>query len=157
MIDPFEVLIAQLGEALHLELFIDRHEACMLRIHHVLPVQLQMDRSREKLLAAAFIYELPPGRFREDVLCEALKANGLPDPRPGIFCYVAAENKLVLYADALITQITAEKLVNLLASLIDYAQLWREALERGSPSPAPVQSSIKNPNPFHVTSVKRIE
>ncbi len=146
--DPFELLIAELGKALHVTLHVDRNHACALQVHHQLTIQIQTDAAQEKLLIAAIICELPPGRFRENVLSEALKANFLPDPRTGILGYLSLNNRLTLHQRYPLTMLDGKKLENLVAGFIDYAELWREAIEKGQTSPAPIHGSAMPTNPF---------
>ena len=146
--DPFEVLIAELGRSLDITLHVDRNHACALRIHQQLTIQLQTDAAHEKLLIAAMICELPPGRFRENVFSEALKANHLPDPRTGILGYLPANNRLTLHQRYLLATLDGKTLEMLVAGFIDYAELWREAVEKGQASPAPIQGSSVPARPF---------
>jgi hypothetical protein len=145
--DPFEELIHKLGEELNVPLGVDRHRACAINIHETLTVQIQLDASQEKLLIASFVADLPPGKFRENVLGEALKTNHLEDPRTAILGYLAMTNKLVLYQRYPFVLLDAKKLAEYVAGFIDYAEIWREAISRGQTSPAPIQPSIKPP-PF---------
>jgi hypothetical protein len=136
--DPFETLIQQLGESLGIKLQVDRNHACAIKIHQKLTVQLQIDTAQEKLLLASLVYELPPGKFRENVLAEALKANNLPDPRTGILGYLSHNNYLTLHQRYLFASLDGKSLAMIVAGFIDYADLWREAIEKGQTSPAPI-------------------
>lgn len=148
MTDPFEELIQQLGEALGTTLHVDRNRACLLKVHDTLSVQLQTDSSQEKVLIAAFIAELPPGRFRENVLTEGLKANHLADPRTAIFGYLSSGNRFTMHQRYPIDLLDGKKLAVLVANFIDYAQLWKEAIQQGRPGPAPIVGTAKTSNPF---------
>jgi hypothetical protein len=147
MTDPFETLIHQLGISLNVPLHVDRHHSCTLQIHQKLHVQLQVDAAQEKLWIASFLCELLPGKFRENVLSEALKANSLPDPRTGIFGFLSMTNRLTLHQVYRFPSLDGEKLAMYVAGFIDYAELWREAVERGQASPAPIHGSAST-NPF---------
>lgn len=138
MTDFFESLIHQLGIALHTPLHVDHKHACTLQIHQKIRVQLQMDSAQEHVIALAFISELPPGKFRENVLAEALKANNLPDPRVGILGYLLTKNTLTLHQSYPIRSLDGHSLALFVAGLTDYAALWRDAIEHGQSSPAPI-------------------
>ena len=99
MINRFEEILQLLGQSLNLPLQVDANNACAIQIKQNLIVQLQPDPSQEKLLIGCQIIQVPPGKFRENVLKEALKANGLPDPRVGIFAYIARNNTLFLFQE----------------------------------------------------------
>jgi hypothetical protein len=145
--DPFELLIQQLGAVLNVPLHVDRNHACAIKVHNQLTVQLQIDDAQENLLIASFICEVPPGKFRENVFCEALKANHLPDPRTGILGFVSINNRLTLHQRYPFASLDGPKLAQYVAGFIDYADLWRIAIENGQSSPAPIRASTSS-NPF---------
>lgn len=147
MTDPFETLIQQLSHAIKVPLHVDQHLACSLKIHQKLTVQIQLDAAQERLMIVAFICELQPGRFRENVLCEALKANNLPDPRTGILGFLPKTQSLTLHQIYRFSSLDGDQLASILAGFIDYADLWREAIAMGQSSPSPIRSS-KTSNPF---------
>lgn len=147
MTDPFDLLIEQLGTSLKIHLHTDHNHVCSIKVHHRLTVQIQVDAAQENLLLASFICELLPGKFRENVLSEALKANNLPDPRTGILSFLPMKNQLTLHQYYPFASLDGEKLALYLAGFIDYANLWREAIERGEASPAPIHVHPQS-NPF---------
>jgi Tir chaperone protein (CesT) family len=113
----------------------DRHHACAIQIKQGLIVQLESDSAQEKLLIASQIIEVPPGKFRENVLKEALKMNALPDPLIGIFCYIGKINQLVLFQYYPFDILTAQRLAALLGPFIQTAEKWRDAIARGDSAP----------------------
>jgi hypothetical protein len=149
MIDPFEQLIEHLGIALGIKLHVDANRACLLNIHNRLSVQIQIDAAQEKLIIASFLFQLPPGRFRQNILAEALKTNHLPDPRVGILGFLASNSTLTMHQRYPITILNGEKLAALTASFIEYAQSWQDALSMGHTSPAPVAPTPKS-RPFGI-------
>ena len=136
MTDPFQELLHQLGKVFHLALHVDKHHACSIRVFDTLTLQLQLDISQEHLLLFAKIAEVPPGRFRENVMREALKANDLPDPAIAIFCYLASTNQLALYQRYPISLLDGEKLAGLAGAFIETAKSWQEAIAHGQSAPA---------------------
>ena len=148
MTDPFEELIRQLSDSLGLTLRVDKNHACSLKIHEDLSIQIQTDSAQEKILIASFVAELPPGRFRQNVLSEALKTNNLPDPRTAVFGYLTANNQLTMHQRYPLALLDGAKLAVLVANFIDYAQLWHNAIRQGQPGPAPIQPTARPSNPF---------
>lgn len=140
MIDAFEELLSRLGKILNLSLHLDKHHACSIRIHEKLTVQLQLDVSQEHLVLFSKVIEIPPGKFREEVLKEALKANGQKDPRIGTFSYLAKTNHLVLFQRYPLFLLNPERLANLFGAFYEYVDLWQEAIEKGQASPLPSPS-----------------
>ncbi len=148
MIDPFEQLIEQLSLSLDIPLYVDPNRACLLSVHNRLRVQIQLDRTQEKVILASFLAPLPPGRFRENVLAEGLKTNHLEEARPGVLGYHAGKDSLTLHKIYPLALLSGDKLASLLGAFIDYAQLWQEAMRQGRTSPEPVLSTMKVPSPF---------
>jgi hypothetical protein len=79
---------------------------------------------------ATFIAEVPPGKLRENILRDALKAH-FPYPELGSFGYSERNNKLSLFHYIPLSGLTGEKCATLLASFIDKALKWKEAIEMG--------------------------
>lgn len=145
MTDRFDELLKGVGKLLKLPLHTDRNHACAIQIRKGPIIQLQTDASQEKLLIASKVAELPPGKFRENVLREALKANGLEDPRVGVFAYLAATNHLVLFQRYPFDLLTPERAAALLGPFIEAVEHWHNALLSGLSAP-PLPRS--RPHPF---------
>lgn len=135
MIDRFQEILHHLSAELDLPLQTDKHHACAIQIRQGLIVQLESNAEQEKLLIASQIINLPPGKFRENVLREALKTNAKPDPRIGILSYIPKVNQLVLFQTYPFDILTAERLVALLGPFIQMAEKWRRAIETGQAAP----------------------
>src|SRR5688572_27977472 len=97
MVDPFEELLLQCSAALGMHLRVDHNRACALRVREEWDLQIQLDETQEFVLLGANILFLPPGRFRENVLVESLKANDQIDPLPAILGYRLSGNRLVAF------------------------------------------------------------
>jgi len=145
MIDQFEELLSALGHVFHLPLHIDKHHACSIQIHHQLTIQLKPDPSLENLILFSKIIEIPPGKFRENVLKEALKANSSPDPRVGIFGYIASANQLALFQRYPFRILNGERLAGIVGAFLEFSETWRKAIEGGFPAPPP---SVSLPPPM---------
>jgi hypothetical protein len=135
MIGQFEELLQELGKVFHIDLKPDRFSACSIRVHNKITIQLQLDVSQENLWIFSKLIEIPPGKFRENVLVEALKANGLPDPRPAALCYVAKENSLALCQKYPLSILNGERLGGLIGSFLEMADSWYLAISLGKSAP----------------------
>ncbi len=128
---PFEDYIRDLGTALGLPLYVDAHGACCLQMNKKIRVQLEPDKSLENLLVVALIGEVNPGRFREEILKEALKANdrlvamGIGE---GILGFSAHHNKLTCHTILPFSNTTSELLLSSLLYLSEFSLLWADAL-----------------------------
>ncbi len=143
MINAFEELLGALGKVFDLNLRIDRSNACSIQLRSLV-LQLQLDVSQENLWIFSKLIEVPPGRFRENVLKEALKANSLPDPRVGAFGYVAASNHLALFQNYPLTVLNGDRLAGLIGAFIEMAEGWRKAVASGQTAPP----STRQAKPF---------
>lgn len=148
MINQFEELLAAIGKVFDLALHVDRSNACSIQIHDNLIIQLQLDVSQENLWIFSKLIEIPPGKFRENVLREALKANGLPDPRVGAFGYIAATNHLALFQKYPLTILNGDRLAGLMGAFLEMADNWRKAVASGQSAPPSSREVI--PNPFRL-------
>ncbi|NGX50366.1 MAG: hypothetical protein K1060chlam2_00211 [Chlamydiae bacterium] len=133
--DRFQELLWDLGELIKLPLHIDKNNACKLLLDEKLEMQIEMDAEGEQLLIAAFISEIPPGKFRENVLRDAMKVNSTYHPF-GSFAYLEKTNFLILHQYIPTSNLSGEKLSDHLDLFVEESEEWRAALERGTPSPA---------------------
>ena len=130
MIDRFEEILNELGAEFNISLHPDRKGACTLNINEILHVQLECDAHQENLLLASFICDLPPGKYRENILRDALKANS-PFPSNGTLSYSDRNNKLVVFANLRLPSLTGTKLAEFLALFVDKVNNWRIGVETG--------------------------
>ena len=133
VMDLFESLLQELGHAMKIEdLRPDEHNTCLIRFRDGgLEVQLEPFEKGEFLLIGSTIGVIPPGRYRENVFREALKANGLPPPRHGIFAYIAKSDRLVLFSMLSLREINGEKIAAFLTPYMEKALIWKQHIERG--------------------------
>ncbi|HAB98652.1 MAG TPA: hypothetical protein DCE71_02370 [Parachlamydiales bacterium] len=144
MTDRFTELITKLGEFLQIPLFVDRHGACLLLVHEKARIQMQMDPTQTHLLIASAAIEIPPGKFRENVLKDGLKINDLPDPRPAVLGYLPLNNHLTLHQSFPIEILDAERLAAFFGAFMTEVESWIDAIQAGRTAPivfAPESSS----------------
>jgi hypothetical protein len=130
MTDPFEALLQELSAELGIALHPDRKGACKLKINETFHVQLECDAHQENLLVAAFICDVPPGKYRENILRDALKANW-PFPKNGTLAYSDRNNKLVLFSYFRLANVNGKKLAEFLTVFLDKANNWGIGVETG--------------------------
>ena len=148
MIDRFEELIRELGQFLGLLLYVDQNHACMLKVHDDVQIQLQLDVAQENFLMASFAIEVPPGKFRENVLKEALKTNALPDPRPAVLSYLSQNNQLVLHQSLPLAILNGERLAGYFGAFLEEVESWKKTIQRGEANPHPIPSTQGPAKPF---------
>ena len=133
MIDRFEELLKELGEEYSIALHPDRKGACKLKINETFHIQIECDAHQENLLIATFVCDVPPGKYRENILKDALKANG-PFPQNGTLAYSDRNNKLVLFSYFRMSNLTGKKLAEFLVIFLDKVNNWRIGVETGHTS-----------------------
>ena len=129
--DRFQQLLYDLGTLLELPLYAEQNQKCCLNINEALDVQLEYDTSKERVLIASLCCEVPPGRFRENILKESLKANGI-FPRIGTYGYVEQKNKLALFEYVSLQNLPSEKFADILAKFIDRIERTKKAVDSGN-------------------------
>ena len=131
----FDNLVADLGQHLDIELIPDGNGACQLLIDESIAIQLEPDATGEHLLVASPIFELPPGKFREDVLHKALIANAIQPPSLPTLAFIEKSSILVLFNHLSIKALSTETLTTFLSHFLSLAVEWKEALDSGQPAP----------------------
>ncbi|MBI2742517.1 MAG: CesT family type III secretion system chaperone [Chlamydiales bacterium] len=129
--DRFQALLNQISPLIDEPLYADRKRAVRITINETLHVHLEDDEPKDRILIATFISEIPPGRYRENLLKEGLKSNA-QFPRVGTFAYSERNNQLCLFEYHSYVNLTGEKVADRLAVFIEKALLWRQAIEGGT-------------------------
>lgn len=135
----FEDLLKSLSDLIGTPLAPDSKSTCLLVFDHDVKVQLELDKTSEWLIVGASLGEVPPGKYREQVICEALKHNRSPEN--GIFAYALRKNQLVLFEKWPYDQVQVPQLFALLKALVEKAKPWKEALARGDRPPSLVPTT----------------
>ena len=128
--NKFEELIESLGQTLNIPLEAEQGSLCKLNAGDVLQLQIEYIENKDNILIASFLAELPPGKFREDVLIAGLKANSAEDSF-GLFAYLQSNNNLVLQL-YLPMSITPQNLADKIKQFIQTGTDWKEAIEQGN-------------------------
>lgn len=143
----FESILQELGKTEVIpikDLHPDSNNSCLIRLKGGLEIQIELDKKQENLIIGSDIGTVSPGRYREDVFREALKANGLPYPRWGDFAYSQKSDHLVLFHTLHTKDLTGEKVADFLVHFLEKAFQWRDSIQRGD---VPVVSGIYTSRP----------
>jgi hypothetical protein len=128
--EVFASILADLGKILNMKLAPDRNGSCMIQYTTGLKLVMESNALAERLMVIADLGTPAPGRYRENLFREALKANGLPPPRQGIFCYSAKKDSLILFESLPLGDLTGQKVADLLTPFLAKANLWRTAITK---------------------------
>lgn len=94
-------------------------------------VVLQQHKTQPYLIISFEIAEIPAGRYRENILREALKFNGLNQLHKGVFAFSKKNQKLFLFEMLPLEEISADQVNTIMQSLSEKVTVWKEALQRG--------------------------
>lgn len=128
--DQFAIILHDLGTLIDVPLHPDHLRCCSLNVNNSMHVQLKEEENKDRILIAAFLGELPPGKFREILLKETLKENHI-FPRVGIFCYSPRNNQLAFFTYVQMAGLRGDILADALEIFLDRAFSWKTALDTG--------------------------
>lgn len=138
--DKFEELLKELSPLIGTDLVPDKLSTCLLVFENSAKIQLELDRSGDNLLIGSSLGEVPPGKYREQLLIEALKSNKAP--HHGILAFSLKKQTLILFLKLPFDGVGATNLFTLLQEMSKKAEIWQTALQRGAlPPQAPGSSS----------------
>lgn len=139
--DLFDAILQELARALDVkDLHLDDQNTCLVKFPSGTEVYIEPHEKDEFMILCTEIGEIAPGRYREDVFREALKANGLPYPRHGAFAFSTQSNKLLLFKMFALKDLNGERIADYLTSFIEKAEAWKKHIERGV---VPVADTMK--------------
>ncbi|MES2199917.1 MAG: hypothetical protein V4489_07100 [Chlamydiota bacterium] len=147
--NKFEMLIQELGQILGISLEAEQGSLCKMFIKEKVHLQIEYDEEFERIILACFVCEVPPGKFREDTLTAALKANYI-DSSLGSFSYVESTQTLILQL-YLPSSVAAPLLGTLLQQFTEKAIDWKEAIEHGNVSGLVPSVGSSLPSPMNLS------
>lgn len=142
--DVFTDLLQGLGKIFSVRLQPDRNNACLLEINKTIRIQIQLDPSEENLILGAKLCTVLPGKFREDVLRNALQHNALPDTLEYL-AFIQETNTLVLFTFVYFRGQSPEIIAKIIEKFLQAAISWKEAI--GSNAPGPMITPIVTSSP----------
>lgn len=130
MLDRFEEVLKSLGEKWDLPLHPDKNQACKLRMGEACEIQMEYRQERQALLIATFVIELPPGKFRENLLKTALKRN-CKEPQTARLSYSDKNNQLALFQFIPVENLSGQMLYEMIEIFAAKVVLWKKGVETG--------------------------
>lgn len=129
--ERFKILLDELSQVLSIRLEPDVHNACRLQFKDSLVLTMQPNPTLETLRVIVEIATPGQGRYRETLLKEALRSNGLPPPHIGIFAYSPKTDSLLLCDQIPMEELNGLRLSESIKQLSEKAREWRECISRG--------------------------
>lgn len=134
--DAFGILLEDLGRMLHIQdLQPDRHNSCKIHFANGTEGTLEIDDARQVLIIAFDLGNPSPGKYRENLFCEALKANGASYPRGGNFAFSSRSERLFLTEELPMQDINADRIFQCLTPMKEKAKKWQDAITHGEIPP----------------------
>lgn len=134
--EAFEQIIQELGLLFGEEFHSYQNQVCTIEIDETVKVQIELHPLGDFLQVSAFVSELPPGKFREEILKNGLKANSLVGKNSSILAYTSKSNQLVLFQNIPTEGVTGDKLYERLTPFVKRVKAWKEAIDAGRPYPS---------------------
>lgn len=147
----FDNLIEELADKLHADLYPSVDNVVSMRIEGSIKAQIEIDRKDDSMIICLFVAELPPGKFREHILKDALKANARILENRGVLAFVGKQNSLILFQRVETESTSSDDIIQILKHLTGRAKKWIDAIDSGHASPQeelPEQKSTKKGNMF---------
>ncbi len=107
------------------------------QINDAFLIQIEMAKNEHEIVIGSFLTTLPPGKFRENVLTYALKANHILE-EPSFFAFSRNKDELFLYQTVELATLNSQKIQERLTLFSEKALQWKEAIESGQAAPADV-------------------
>lgn len=146
MDNSYSLLIAELGKLIQIPLTVDSTNTCSINFpKDKLEIQIEQDMANDTLIIAATIIKLPPGRFRQNIFEQALKANNLDTPRGGILAYVPRSDELVIFQRFTMKDLKADRLAGEMVPFKEKLKKWRDSIENNE-IPLLMNAVIKSPS-----------
>ncbi|MDF2578069.1 MAG: putative type secretion chaperone SycE [Chlamydiales bacterium] len=133
-VDPFQLLLEELSVVLNIPLQIDKNGGCTIKINNDLQFQLKPDPTNGKLAIVSNLGLVPPGRYRIEVLKEALKDN-YEIYSQGKLSFSEGAKCLVLYETFPIRYINGAILGDFAKKFASKALAWKKAIDSGKSHP----------------------
>lgn len=131
--DMFGVLLEELGKRLdNADLRPDSNNSCLIRLKGGQHIQLELDKTGLSLVLGTELGVPPPGKYRENLFREALKANNMPYPLHGTLAYSKKSDQLVLFEKFIIQDLTGDRVAEAIIPFTQKAVVWAEAIKSSS-------------------------
>lgn len=129
--EKMDQIFEDLGKKLKTPIIPGTEGSCRIRFKSGAEVQFAPTSDSRGLTLISRLGEVAPGKYRETLYREALKANGLKPPLNGIFSYSKKSNSLYLFEQMPLDELTGDKLFEALQPFLEKIEIWKGAISRG--------------------------
>lgn len=126
----FNQLLAGIALLIKSPLKADANQCCLIDYaEENIQIQLELEQGTENLLIGANIGKVPPGRYRQDLFEQALKANFLDVPKGGFLAYSPKAEQLVLFFKVPSQNLSPDQALSIINGFKDKYKRWKEGLD----------------------------
>ncbi len=129
--DLFAKLIQELSTHLEIPLTADDQDSCAILVENTVLIKVEMSRRENQILLGCSLGEIPPGKYREELLKVALKENGANYPNLGILGFNPHKSELILFDQLNASTLNGEALAHYFQIFLDIALKWNKAIVSG--------------------------
>lgn len=116
-------------------------------------VNLELDETGEFIVVSIVLGRIPSGRYRQDVLEQALRSNGYPPPHFGYFGYSQMADILVVHRKYHFSKLSKKLVMDSIPPLIQMAEEWTRALDSSSVPIASKYDPSTAPNMLQILGI----
>ncbi len=116
----------------------DINDSCLINLEMGMNLQIELDRYG-LILIGCRLGAVHMGRYRDNLIREALKSNEATRPSTGILGFSQKSSQLILFIKLNPNFISIHQIPTLLPPFLTKAKLWAEAIGKGE-VPTPINS-----------------
>jgi hypothetical protein len=145
-LDNYPNLLIELGKLIQIPLKVDANNSCMITFpKEKIEIQIEHELSTDMLIIGSNIAKLPPGRFRQNLFEQSLKANNLDNPRGGILAFSPRSDMLVIFTKLAMKDLKPEDVAQAMIPFKDKLKKWKDGIQNNE-VPQLLSSGIKTPS-----------
>lgn len=129
--NTYESILQEVGQELGMQLAPDHNDSCQIQLAEGLKLQMEIYKRTEQFAICFRLGNPPPGKYRENLLREALKANGLPSPRYGTLAFSEKSEAFYLFELLSLDRLDGKKVVDRITAMKEKALIWTNAIKNG--------------------------
>lgn len=130
----------------------DDNNSCLIQLVSGVSIQIEMDR-HGMILFGSRLGSVLMGRYRENLVRQALKSNEATLPSSGVIGFSVKTNQFILFVKLNPLLLNSNQIMSVLPPFIAKATLWKESIEKGEiPQITPTTASNESSGMFGLVS-----
>jgi len=126
----FESLLKEFESFFDCPLHPDKNNSCYIKLPEGIHVQIELDKDGQVLIGCR-LGIVHMGRYRENLMRQALKSNEATIPSTGVFGFSHKSNHLILFMKIKSLNLNTNLIKDSLPPFIEKGKIWKEAIEKG--------------------------